>query len=91
MKLRNLKNLAESANHAQHQHQFKEKRSHKLDITQAFQVYMQEVHPVGEPLPKAHKLWRVKVVTTFLRSAVPLMKINQFRGLPEDHAYSLSD
>ena len=48
----------------------------------------EQVHPVGESLPEAHKLWRVKVVTTFLKAGVPLGKV---RGLLEEHAYSLSD
>ena len=34
---------------------------------------------------------RVKVVTTFLRAGVPLTKIDQFRDLLEEHAYSLCD
>ena len=54
-------------------------------------MYEQEVHPVGESLPEAHKLWRVKVVTTFLKAGVPLGKVDKFRGLLEEHAYSLSD
>jgi len=33
----------------------------------------------------------VKVVTTFLRAGVPLAKIDLFRDLLEEHAYSLSD
>jgi len=69
----------------------KEKHSREHDITQAFKVYEQEVHPTGESLPEAHKLWRVKVVTTFLRAGVPLANIDLFRDLLEEHAYSLSD
>ena len=91
LKLSIIKYHVESAKHARHKHQLKEKGSHELDITQAFREYEQEVHPVGESLPEAHKLWRVKVVTTFLRSGVPLAKIVQFWGLLEEHAYSLSD
>ena len=49
-----------------------------------------EVHPTGGSLPEAHKLWRVKVVK-FLRAEVPLAKIDRFRDLLEEHAYSLSD
>jgi len=82
----------ESAKHARKKQQLKEKHSRGRDIhvTQAFKVYEQEVHPTGESLPEAHKLWRVKVVT-FLRAGIPLAKIDQFRDLLEEHAYSLSD
>ena len=80
----------ESAKHARNKQQLKEKHSRECDITQTFEVYEQEVHPTGGSLPEAHKLWRVKVVT-FLRAGVPLAKIDQFRDLLEEHAYSLSD
>ena len=33
----------------------------------------------------------MKVVTTFLKAGVPLGKVDKFRGLLEEHAYSLSD
>ena len=71
--------------------QLTEKRSKDRDISEAFKSYEQEVHPCGETLPEAHKLWRVKVVTTFLRAGVPLAKIDHFRELLEENAYSLTD
>ena len=82
LKLSIVKNHVESAKHSRH------KQSREQDIAQAFQVYEQEV---GESLPEAHKLWRVKVITTFLKAGVPLGKVDKFRGLLEEHAYSLSD
>ena len=56
----------------------------------ALKVYEQEAHPSGETLPEAHKLYRVKVVSTFLKAGVPLAKLEHFRGLLEEHAYRLS-
>ena len=91
LKLSIVKNHIESAKHSRHKTLVKEKRSREQDIAQAFQMYEQEVHPVGESLPEAHKLWRVKVVTTFLKAGVPLGKIELFRNLLEENAYSLSD
>ena len=91
LKLSIIKSHVESAKHARNKQQLKKKQCREHDITQAFKVYEQEVHPTGESLPEAHKLWRVKVVTTFLRAGVPLAKIDQFRDLLEEHAYSLSD
>ena len=46
----------------------------------ALKVYGQEVHPSGETLPEAHKLFQVKVVSTFLKVGVPLAKLEHFRG-----------
>lgn len=71
--------------------QVEEKKGQEQDIEQAFRVYEQEVHPVGESLPEAHKLWRIKVLTSFLKAGVPLMKIDQLRGLLEEHVSNLSD
>ena len=54
-------------------------------------AYEQEVHPSGETLSENHKLWHVKVVTTFMKAGVPLAKIDHFRELLEERTYRLSD
>ena len=69
-----VKNHVDSAKHSRHKQKLKEKNSREQDIAQAFQVYEQEVHPVGESLPEVHKLWRIKVVTMFLKAGVPLSR-----------------
>ena len=91
LKLSIIKNHVGSAKHSRYKQKLKEKNSREQDIVQTFRVYEQEVHPVGESLPEVHKLWRIKVVTTFLKAGVPLIKIDQLRGLLEEHTYSLSD
>ena len=45
----------------------------------------------GETLPAEMQLYRVKVLTAFLRAAVPLSKLEFFRELLEGGAYRLSD
>ena len=47
--------------------------------------------PIGETLPEQHRLYRIKVVRTFLLAGVPLNKLSVFRELLEENAYSLSD
>ena len=59
----------------QRKNQLTEKQSRERDISEAFKSYEQEVHPSGETLSEVHKLWRVKVVTTFMKAAVPLAKV----------------
>ena len=86
-----IKGHVQSAKHAQHKKQLAEKRSREHDISKAFKAYEQEVHPSGETLSEDHKLWRVKVVTTFMKAGVPLAEIDHFRELLEEHAYRLSD
>ena len=90
LKLSVIKQHVQSAKHLQKK-QLAEKRSREHDISQAFKSYEQEVHPSGETHSEAHKLRRVKVVTTFMRVGVPLAKIDHLKNLLEEHAYSLTD
>ena len=78
LKLSIIKGHVQSAKHSQRKKQLAEKRSREHDVSQAFKSYEQEVHPSGETRSEAHKLWRVKVVTTFMRAGVPLAKIYNF-------------
>ena len=55
----------------------KEKR--EQDIVKALGAYDEEVHPVGEKLPTNLRVFRVRVVCTFLKAGVPLNKIYEFR------------
>ena len=71
----------------------KEKR--KIDITQALQKYDDDVHPSGETLPDSMRpdsitIYRVKVLTTFLRTGVPINKIDEFRDLLEENSVRLA-
>ena len=62
-----------------------------MDIAQALQAYDSEVHPSGERLPESTRVYRVKLVTALLKAGTPLSKIDNFRELLEEHAFSLSD
>ena len=46
---------------------------------------------MGENLAKEQQVFRVKVVTVFLKAAGPLCKIRHFRDLLEEGGYSLGD
>ena len=81
----------QSMKHAQRKNQLTEKWSRECNISEAFKSYEQEVHPSGKTLSEVHKLWHVKVVTTFMKAGVPLAKVNHFRELLEENAYSLTD
>ena len=61
------------------------------DIAVALKAHNAEEHLVGKNLPEAQQIFRVKVVTAFLRSAVPLNKLDCFKGLLEDCGYRLAD
>ena len=42
-------------------------------------------NPVGETLPMEQRLYRLKVLKTFLRAAVPLSKLDAFRDILEEN------
>ena len=63
---------------------------HERDIAQALQHYDNEVHPEGENLPEAARVYWIKVITAFLKAGVALSKLDNFRDLLEEHAFSLS-
>ena len=46
---------------------------------------------VGETLPKEQQIYRVKVVTAFLRAGIPLNKVSAFRDILEESAFRLTD
>ena len=48
-------------------------------------------HPVGETLPMDQRVYRVKVLKSFLRAVVPLAKVEHFRELLEENSFRLTD
>ena len=48
-------------------------------------------HPVGETLPMQQRVYRLKVVKTFLRAAVPLSNVDAFSDLLEEIRFRLTD
>ena len=63
----------------------------QMDISKALQAYSSKHHPVGENLPESTRIYRVKVVTAFLKAGVPLSKVDSFRDILEERAFSLCD
>jgi hypothetical protein len=62
----------------------KEKR--EADIAVALKKYDSQVHPSGETLSDAVRVYRV--VTALLQAGVPLSKANIFRHFLEESQYS---
>ena len=52
--------------------------------------YDTDFHPSGETLPEAVRVYRVKVLHTFLKAGVPINKIDDFRDLLEENAFRLA-
>ena len=66
-------------------------RQRERDIADALQKHNIEQHLRGETLPTDQQVYRMKVVSCFLRAAVPLNKMQHFRNLLEENAYRLTE
>lgn len=60
------------------------------DISHALQSTVHAVNIKGETLPE-ERVYRIKVVKTFLPCGIPLNKISEFRELLEENALRLTD
>ena len=78
-----------SSKHACGKRRLDSKERRERDIVSSLVVYEAETHSRGETLPDAHRIYRAKVAMTFLRAGVPMNKIECFRPLLEEHAFSL--
>ena len=64
-------------------------RTSKAKEQDIIDSYDAEHHPVGETLPMTQRVYRLKVLKTFLRAAIPLTKLDAFRDLLEENALCL--
>jgi hypothetical protein len=80
-----------SVKHQKGKERLKTNEKQQMDISKALQAYSSKHHPVGENLPESTRIYRVKVVTAFLKAGVPLSKVDSFRDIFEEHAFSLCD
>ena len=81
----------QSAKHKAGKSRLASKEAKERDIAVSLKTTDQQCPPVGETLPMDQRVYRVKVVKTFLRAAVPLNKIDTFRELLEENAFRLTD
>ena len=91
LKKSTLNNHIQSTKHKDRKIKLQEKEKQDQTIVQALQKYNETHHIRGETLSIEHQAYRVKVVRTFLCAAVPLNKLDKFRGLLEESAFRLSD
>ena len=61
------------------------------DIATSLKAYDETAHPIGETLPMEQRIYRLKVVETFLKAAVPLSKLGMFRDILEQGGVRLTD
>ena len=85
-----IENHVGSAKHTAGKKRLASKEQRERDIAKAFRQYDSEVHPSGETLPEDVRVYRVKVLSTFLKADVPINKIPVFREILEENALRLA-
>lgn len=86
-----IKNHVQSSKHESSKKRMEKKEARERDIAESLTKYNKEIHPRGETLPQEQQVYRVKVVSAFLKAGVPLNKIDCFRDLLEENALRLTD
>ena len=79
-----------SSKHTAGKEKLAKKEKRDMDIVEALQKYDTNTHPSGETLPDGVRVYRVKVLSTFLKAGVPINKIDEFRDLLEEYAFRLA-
>lgn len=64
--------------------------AHERDIATSFAKYNQQEHTSGETLPEEMQVYRIRVVTAFLKASVPLNKVEIFQDLLEENGQQLT-
>ena len=91
LKLSIIKHHITSSKHVAGKETLARRESRERDIAKALESYDKEENPSGQTLPEAQRVYRIKVVTTFLKAGIPLTKLHHFRDLFEERAYKLAD
>ena len=86
-----IKNHVASSKHKNSKVLRAKKQINDKTIVESLKLFEDDAHPRGENLPEAQKLYRVKVVTAFLKAGIPLSKIEPLRELLEEYAYRISN
>ena len=79
-----------SVKHATGKERLASKQARERNITDMLRKYDKDEHPIGETLSEEVRVYRIKVVTSFLKAGVLLSKIDCFRDLLEENAFRLS-
>jgi len=85
-----IKNHVQCSKHESSKKRMEKKEAREGDIAESLTKYNKEIHPQGETLPQEQVYW-VKVVSAFLKTGVPLNKIDCFRDLLEENTLRLTD
>ena len=80
-----------SIKHKTSKEKLTQKEARERSIATSLKAYDKAAHPVGETLPMEQRVYRLKVLKTFLKAAVPLSKLDEFRDILEEGGVRLTD
>ena len=86
-----LKNHLKSKKHEASKHKLDGKEARERDIAVALQKHNEATHVQGETLPMDQQVYRVSVLTAFMKAGIPLNKLSCFRPLLESNGLRLTD
>ena len=66
------------------------KQARERNIADMLRKYDKDEYPIGKTLSEEVRVYRIKVVTSFLKAGVLLSKTDSFRDLLEENAFWLS-
>ena len=79
-----------SVKHATGKERLASKQARERNIADMLRKCDKDEHPIGETPSEEVSVYRIKVVTSFLKAGVPLSKIDCFRDLLEKNAFRFS-
>ena len=82
--------IQRSKKHSTGKEVLSQKQEREQDIATALREFNSTEHIAGEHLPEEQQVFRVKVVSTFLKAGVPMNKIDCFRNLLEETGLRLA-
>ena len=85
------RSVIKSVKHENSKKRLEKKEARERDIADSLTKYNKQIHPRGETLPQQQQVYRVKVVSAFLKAGVPLNNFESFRDLLEENALRLTD
>ena len=77
--------------HVNSKAKLKVKISREQNLAVYLKKYDESVHPKRETLPTEQRVYRIKVLKTFMRAGVPLSKLEYFRDILEENALRLTE
>ena len=91
LKLSIISKHIKSRKHSQGKEKLKVKEARERDIADALKAHKTATHLEDETLLMDQQIYRIKVVSVFLRAVVPLNKVSHFRDVLEENAFHLTD